>query len=74
MCQTIEQSEKLIKEHRRGSDRRLADVPPEHVRIVLLWFAEVFERTLQQAFNLDELTSSEIGIPNEPDGSEELVH
>ncbi len=74
MCLTIEQSEKLIKEERRAGDRRVADVPPEHVRIVLLWFAEVFERSLQQAFNPHELTAGEISITDEADGGEEPVH
>ncbi len=74
MCLTIEHSEKLIKEERRAGDRRLADVPPKHVRIVLLWFAAVFERSLQEASNLEELTAGEISITDEADGGEEPVH
>ncbi len=74
MCLTLEHCAKLIKEQQRASDYLLVGVPEDHVRIMLLWFAEVFEQVLQQAFDRDELTASEISIHDEADDSEELVH
>jgi hypothetical protein len=35
--------------HLKASNQRLAGIPPEHIRQVLLWFYELFDSNLKTA-------------------------
>lgn len=46
-------------------------VSPEQFKAIVVW---VTHRVLEQAFDLDELCDTEIGIRDEFDDGEEMVH
>ncbi len=46
-------------------------VSPEQFKAIVVW---VTHKVLEQAFDLDELCAPEIGIRDEPDAGEDLIH
>ncbi len=61
---------RLDKSRRTVTQENLC-VSPDEFKAIVVW---VTHRVLEQAFDLDELCAAEVGICDEPDEGEELVH
>lgn len=65
-----DQPPRLNRSLRTVTEENLS-VSPEQFKAIVVW---VTHKVLEQAFDLDELCATEIGIRDEPDAGEDLVH